>query len=73
MKRMPSRLRKGVHLNTLLDNLLTLDRRLVELSMRLYKVPVRERSRMRAQNRRLHRAVRAHLRALRHRSIQITG
>jgi hypothetical protein len=45
----------------MLDNLLALDRMLVEVSMRLYKVPRRERFTMRAQNRRLHAAVRQHL------------
>ena len=45
----------------MLDVLLALDRMLVEVSMRLYKVPRRERFTMRAQNRRLHAAVRRHL------------
>ncbi|GEM_PF-3463122 len=45
----------------MLDQLLALDRMLIEVSMRLYKVPRRERFTMRAQNRRLHDAVRQHL------------
>jgi len=73
MKRMPSGSRKGVYPNSLLDNLLTLDKRLVELSMNLYNVPVPERSKMRAQNRRLHKAVRAHMRVLGHRQTQISN
>lgn len=47
--------------NEMLDVLLTLDRMLVEVSMRLYNVPGRERSTVRKQNRRLHAAVRQHL------------
>jgi hypothetical protein len=43
----------------LLDSLLALDRRVIERSLRIYNVPRRERSRMRAQMRRLHQAVRA--------------
>lgn len=45
----------------MLDVLLTLDRMLVEVSMRLYNIPRRDRFTMRAQNRRLHDAVRQHL------------
>lgn len=45
----------------MLDVLLTLDRMLVEVSMRLYNIPQRDRFTMRAQNRRLHDAVRQHL------------
>jgi hypothetical protein len=44
--------------NRLLEILLALDRTVVELSMRIYNIPRRDRSRMRAQNRRLHEAVR---------------
>lgn len=44
--------------NKLLDNLLALDRKIVERFMHVYKIPRRERLRMRAQNRRLHSAVR---------------
>jgi len=47
--------------NNALDILLALDRFVVELSMRVYDVPRRERSIMRKQNRRLHGAVREHL------------
>ncbi|HEX4785285.1 MAG TPA: hypothetical protein VH350_13155 [Candidatus Sulfotelmatobacter sp.] len=47
--------------NEMLDMLLALDRMLVEVSMRLYNVPGRERSTVRKQNRRLHAAVRQHL------------
>ena len=43
------------------DMLLALDRMVVEVSMQLYNVNRRERSRMRRQNRRLHAAVREHL------------
>lgn len=42
----------------MLESLLVLDRALVELSMHLYNVPGRERSVLRLQTRRLHRAVR---------------
>jgi hypothetical protein len=45
----------------MLDVLLALDRMLVEVSMRLYKVPHNDRAAMRKQNRRLHSAVREHL------------
>jgi hypothetical protein len=47
--------------NEMLDVLLALDRMLVEVSMRLYNVPRRDRFTMRKQNRRLHDAVRQHL------------
>lgn len=47
--------------NEMLDVLLALDRMLVEVSMRLYKVPRRDRFAMRKHNRRLHDAVRQHL------------
>jgi hypothetical protein len=43
----------------LLNSLLALDRRIVERSLRLYNVPRQEQTRMRAQMRRLHQAVRA--------------
>ena len=42
----------------MLESLLALDQALVELSMHLYNVPGRERSVLRLQTRRLHRAVR---------------
>ena len=45
----------------LLDMLLALDRMVVELSMRKYNISRRDRFRMRAQNKRLHQAVRKHL------------
>lgn len=45
----------------MLDVLLALDRILVEVSMRLYKVPQSDRFTMRKHNRRLHAAVRQHL------------
>ena len=45
----------------MLEDLLVLDRMLVEVSMQLYNVNRRERSKMRAQNRRLHAAVRKRL------------
>lgn len=47
--------------NEMLDVLLALDRMLVEVSMRLYKVPQRDRFTMRKHNRRLHDTVRQHL------------
>jgi hypothetical protein len=47
--------------NQLLDDLLALDRMLVEVSMRIYNVPRRDRFTMRAHNRRLHDAVREHM------------
>ena len=47
--------------NEMMDDLLALDRMLVEVSMRLYKVPERDRFTMRKHNRRLHNAVRQHL------------
>jgi hypothetical protein len=43
---------------TLLDSWLALDRRVVELSMRRYGVPRRDRFMIRAQQRRLHDALR---------------
>lgn len=45
--------------NNLLNSLLALDRRIVERSLRIYNVPMHERTRMRAEMRRLHQAVRA--------------
>jgi hypothetical protein len=45
----------------MLDVLLALDRMLVEVSMRIYQVPRRDRLTLRKQNRRLHAAVRQHL------------
>jgi hypothetical protein len=45
----------------MLEDLFALDQMLVEVSMQLYNVNRRERSKMRAQNRRLHAAVRRHL------------
>ncbi len=45
----------------MLDVLLALDRMVIEVSMQLYNINRRERSRMRRQNRHLHAAVRAHL------------
>jgi hypothetical protein len=47
--------------NPPVDMLLALDRMVVEVSMQLYNLNRRERSRMRRQNRRLHAAVREHL------------
>ena len=46
--------------NLPLDVLLALDRMVVEISMQLYNVDLRDRSRMRRQNRRLHAAVKQH-------------
>jgi hypothetical protein len=48
-------------LNQMLDILLAFDRSVVESSMRLYKVPRHDRVAMRAQNQRLHRALRESL------------
>lgn len=45
----------------MMDVLLALDRMLVEISMRLYNVPGRDRFTMRKHNRRLHATVRQHL------------
>jgi hypothetical protein len=45
----------------MMDTLLALDRMLVEISMRLYNVPRRDRFTMRKHNRRLHAAVRQQL------------
>jgi hypothetical protein len=45
----------------MMDTLLALDRMLVEVSMRLYNVPRRDRFTMRKHNRRLHAAVRQQL------------
>ena len=45
----------------MLDVLLALDRMLVEVSMRIYNVPRRDRFTMRAQNRLLHNTVREHM------------
>ena len=44
--------------NILLDTLLALDRKVMETSMRLYSIPLRDRLIMQAENRRLHRALR---------------
>lgn len=44
-----------------LDNLLALDQAVVELSMRIYNVPRRDRVLLRKQNRRLHAVVRERL------------
>lgn len=51
----------GTDPRQMMDMLLTLDRMLVEVSMRLYNLPRHEQSAMRKQNRRLHRTVREHL------------
>ena len=48
----------------MLDVLLALDQMLVEVSMHLYNVQDRDRSKIRLHNRRLHAAVRRHLPAL---------
>ena len=48
-------------LHPVLDMLLALDRMVVELSMGIYNLPRRERFMMRAQNQRLHQAVRERL------------
>lgn len=45
----------------MMDTLLALDRMLVEVSMRLYNVPRRDRFTMRKHNRHLHAAVRQQL------------
>lgn len=45
----------------LLNALRTLDRIVIEISSRIYKIPPRERAAMREQNRRLHHAIREHL------------
>lgn len=45
----------------MLEDLFSLDRMLIEVSMQLYNVNGRERSRMRRQNRRLHAALRRHI------------
>ena len=45
----------------MLDVLLALDRMVVEVSMHLYNVERRDRTRIRGNNRRLHAAVRKHL------------
>lgn len=42
----------------MLETLLALDRTMVEISMRLFNLPPRQRSLLRGHNRRLHRAVR---------------
>ena len=57
MKR--SRITSHYNSNTLLDSLLALDRKIVERSLRVYNIPRHERSRLRAQIRRLHNAMRA--------------
>ena len=49
---------RGTDWDEMLETFLALDRVMVEVSMRLYKLPRRERSRLRGHNRRLHRAVR---------------
>lgn len=52
---------RSVDLNQMLDLLLAFDRTVVESSMRLYKIPRHDRIAMRAQNQRLHRALRESL------------
>lgn len=52
---------KHPHLHEMLDTLLALDKMVIEVSMNLYDIGHRDRSRMRSQNRRLHAAVRKHL------------
>lgn len=47
--------------NEMLDILLALDRMVVELSLRVYKIPRGDRFLMREHNRRLHEAVRENL------------
>jgi hypothetical protein len=56
-----TRPRQGSDAKHELEVLLALDRVLVEVSMQLYNVDPRDRSKMRRQNRRLHAAVREHL------------
>lgn len=51
-------------LDQLLDLVLTLDRIVVELSMRIYNLPRRDRFAMRAHNRRVHDVVRKGLSGL---------
>jgi hypothetical protein len=48
-------------LNKMLDILFAFDRSMVELSMRVYNIPRRDRVAMREQNRRLHHALRDRL------------
>jgi hypothetical protein len=56
-RRASNRLIGKIRHKQLLDNVLALDRQVIEASMRTYGIPVRERLRMRAENRRLHRAL----------------
>ncbi|SPE44203.1 hypothetical protein SBA7_300046 [Candidatus Sulfotelmatobacter sp. SbA7] len=58
---LPNQLTSESDRNQVLDILLALDRMVVELSMRVYNIPRRDRFIMRKQNRRLHAAVREHL------------
>jgi hypothetical protein len=51
----------GANPEHMLDILLALDRMVVEVSMQLYNVERRDRSKMRLQNRRLHAVVREHI------------
>jgi len=53
--------RRGGDPTQMMDVLLALDRMLVEVSMRLYKLPRHEQLAMRKQNRHLHKTVRQHL------------
>lgn len=60
LRSLRSRVRLGDS-GELMDTLLALDHAMIEFSMRVYKVPRRDRERMRKQNRRLHAVVRKHL------------
>jgi hypothetical protein len=56
-----TRPRQGDAAKLKLEVLLALDRMLVEVSMQLYNIDPRDRSKMRRQNCRLHAAVREHI------------
>jgi hypothetical protein len=56
-----------------LDVLFALDRMVVEVSMQLYNVNVRDRAQMRRQNRRLHAAVKQHFPSLLKRAASVNS
>jgi hypothetical protein len=60
-RKLQSQIRTQRDPKQILDVLLTLDRMLVEVSMRPYNLPQHERFSVPAQNRRLHAAVKQHL------------
>lgn len=63
-RKLRSRGTQAAELDKLLNLLYALDQSVVELSMHVYKVPLRDRAAMRAQNRQVHDMVREQLAAI---------